>query len=217
MVTGIELALGESLLEDDGLREFMVLFDEGDESSRRAEGPSFSFRGVSRSRRFDAGAAVKEEFERYLMVSGASPADEIDMSGGLCLLRAGDPSDPDKVDAGLVLLSCDCPFGRLESNSLAPDSSPDEVLPASRGGIVSTSGALLSSSFSVTGRLRGDPSGPLRLLPALTARVILTRSFPSITFAGGGGCNIHLVSSLLAGCVLTTGGCRSFTGGFLAK
>ena len=73
-----------------------------------------------------------------------------------------------------------------------------------------------AASFSVTFRESGISSPPRRLLPLLSAllRREPTRSFPSITFADGGGCNIQLVSAGPVGVVVTTGGWRSFTGGF---
>ena len=76
--------------------------------------------------------------------------------------------------------------------------------------------SLAAASFSVTFRESGVSSPPRRLLPLLSAllRRELTRSFPSMTLADGGGCNIQLVSALLVGVVVTTGGWRSFTGGF---
>ena len=59
--------------------------------------------------------------------------------------------------------------------------------------------------FELARLLRVDEPVPLRSRLAL--------SLPSMTFARGGGCSIHCVSSRDFGAVLTTGGCRSFTAG----
>lgn len=40
-------------------------------------------------------------------------------------------------------------------------------------------------------------------------------SFPFIILAAGGGCNIHFILPVSHGVVVTIGGCRSLTGGFL--
>lgn len=56
----------------------------------------------------------------------------------------------------------------------------------------------------------------LWLLTPLPLRLLLALILPSIIFALGGGWSIHLDSLRWVGCVLTTGGCRSFTAGFRA-
>jgi hypothetical protein len=56
----------------------------------------------------------------------------------------------------------------------------------------------------------------LILLVPLPLRLRGDFFFPSIICALGGGCSIHLVWLGFVGCVLTTGGCKSFTAGFRA-
>lgn len=96
------------------------------------------------------------------------------------------------------------------------DSVLDDIDRSSRSAGISPRRNLSSTARPVTWRLRFVPSTPSRLLPLLPLRLRFARSLPSITFAGGGGCSIHRVAPLLVGWVLTTGGCKSFTGGFRA-
>ena len=88
--------------------------------------------------------------------------------------------------------------------------------------------ALLTRPFSLATRFNDpiDLFGSLTLPCPLSVLLVatedatlmvlalrLTGTFPSMNFAGGGGCNIHFSSSLRMGRELTTGGWYSLTGG----
>jgi hypothetical protein len=211
---GMQFALGERRVEGEGSRVLRAL----EEGSRRVLSfvwgvvieelaiverkglPGWSF--FSRSGT-GMGICSAEVLELVVVVVVV----DIEIGGGLCFRRMTVPDDSE-VSEELLSLSWRWPL--LDDTRGTPDREDCDL----SSGIVSPLCNLASTNLSVTCRLRG---APFRLLPLLPARLLFTLSFPSITFAGGGGCSIHLVSSMLAGVVLTTGGCKSLTGGFFAR
>lgn len=121
------------------------------------------------------------------------PDVDIDKGGGLRLLLMALMESSDDSGDVLRLLSYRFTFRRVDLDSRGFNSSFDGVSPRCN---------FASTSRPMTCRLNEF----FMLLPSLLALLLFTLTFPSITFAGGGGCSIHLVSSLLVGCVLTTGG-----------
>jgi hypothetical protein len=139
IVTGIELALGGSLLEGEGVRELAALFAEGGESSRRAKCPPFSFlswgeeteeltsvEGVGLSECSCTSVVVATGDEGIgicSIVVGEVDVGDIDRLGGFRFLFIVVPSDsdPDEAEDMLVLLSWRCPLGRFEFDVLGRD------------------------------------------------------------------------------------------------
>jgi hypothetical protein len=200
-------AFGESSRCDgEGTLEFKALFDDEGESSRKANRPSFAGGtcgttfdeltivvsiGLAGRSRISDPPAFRGWFEGVGMCSMASreltALGDIEIGGGFRFLLIAAPSD-DPVDSkdGLLLLSCRCPFDRLDVGVLDLDPALDTSDRTSKYG-VSPRCNFASTSLSVTCRLRGVPSPPFLLLPLLPARLLFTLSLPSITFAGGGG------------------------------
>jgi hypothetical protein len=218
---GIVFALGESLRDGDGALEFSALLVDCGVISRNARFPS-SPDEVLRTIFDELIMVVKSGLEVVSLISvGAREFDpigtrsgvprgvtvdaEMDNGGGFRFLFMGlYESSEESVDV-LRLLSRRSARGRLDRGVRDLDSVLDGPLddPSPRCNFAST-------ILSVTCRLREF----LIVLPSLLALLLFTLILPSIILAGGGGCSIHRVSSLLEGCVLTTGGCKSLTGGF---
>ena len=219
---GIDFAFDESRFVGDGVREFNVLL--GADNSRSARSSALSCRTaflelgivarVGLAGRsllaFSAGRGRCSMESLELIADG-----EIAIGGGFRFFFF--ITVPDDSDEDFPSLSCRWPRSLVELGPFGFKVGREDWARISGNEDVSPLCNFASINLSVTCRPSGVPSPPFLLLPPLSARLLFTLSFPSITFAEGGGCNIHLVSSLLAGCVLTTGGCRSFTGGFLPK
>ena len=109
---------------------------------------------------------------------------DTEMGGGIrFLLGTSDPEDP-RLE--LLLPPSLCALGRVEVGVFDLDSALDVDERTSKNVGVSPRCNFASTSRSVTCRLSGVPSPPFRLR-SLPARLLLTLSFPSIIFAGGGG------------------------------
>lgn len=153
---------------------------------------------------------------RTMVVAEIVESSEICMGGGLrfdLFLCKSSVEDPPSLPAFFgLLLSCRWPLGPVAVAVLAE-------LALERLGRSDASVFLSLFCISRLLRFRDKFSGATfvddRLVPLLL-RLRVVRSFPLITAAIGGGCNIHMMSSLFSTFV-TTGGIMSLIAGFRAE